>query len=51
MQGQPYPGGKVPPAPESLRRGCQGRPDSGHRADPRGYACDERKAHEHPENR
>src|SRR4051794_18655267 len=33
--GQPHPGGKVPPAPEGLRRGCQGRQgDRGHRADP-----------------
>jgi hypothetical protein len=34
-RGQPHPGGKVPPAPEGLRRGCQGRQgDRGHRADP-----------------
>jgi hypothetical protein len=33
--GQPHPSGKVPPAPEGLRRGCQGRQgDRGHRADP-----------------
>src|SRR5690349_23541592 len=34
-RGQSHPGGKVPPAPKGLRRGCQGRQgDRSHRADP-----------------
>src|SRR3954447_7975634 len=33
--GQSHPGGKVPPAPKGLRRGCQGRQgDRSHRANP-----------------
>src|ERR687886_547578 len=34
-RGQPPPGGEVPPTPQGLRRGGQGRQgDRGHRADP-----------------